>query len=57
MATGTREWSAGSDWILAGKREKQNDVQRDDRHGSVLPQESIDSTGSENYAQDLRGYH
>ena len=56
MATGTRERSAGPDRILAGKRQKQNDVQPDDRDGSVLSQEHVDLARSENHAQDLRRY-
>src|SRR5262245_61595345 len=52
MATATRELSAGPNWILAGKREKQNNVPRDDCDGSILSQEHVDLARSENHAQD-----
>ena len=50
----TRQLSAGLDRVLAGKRQKQDDIQRDDRHGSVLSQEHIDPPRPENHVQDLR---
>ena len=46
--------SAGPDRILASKREKQDDVQRDDCHGSVLSQEHVNLARPQNHAQDLR---
>src|SRR5438046_9226851 len=56
MATRTRKRSAGLDRILAGKRQEQNDVQRDDLDGSVLSQERVNPARSENHAQDRRRY-
>jgi hypothetical protein len=56
VAAGTRERSAGLDRILAGKWQKHDVVQRDDRHGSVLPQEHVDPARPENHAEDWRRY-